>query len=89
MIDPMLTEKEREWLKELKSVFRRMPKRIEVIVVDINSIEVWKRGSFRKHMGSEYDGAGMDERNIGFEGRFFADFKVSGSGSVIAYPEGK
>ncbi len=88
MTDQRLTEKERKWLKELKSVLRRMPKRIEVIVVDINTIDVWQRGSYRKHMGSKYDSAAMNEDNPGFEGRFFADFKVKKSGSVIPYPEG-
>lgn len=85
----VLTEKEKKWLKEFRSLLRRMPKNIEVILTDQNEMSVWERGSYDMHIGSKFDAFGMNENNLGFEGREHDFFHVAGSASIIPYTEGK
>lgn len=82
--DGNLTEEEEAWIGKFKRLLKNKPKGIE-LVVDNDGIEIWKIGSYSKHIGSQYDGGGMSS-NPKLNDAWLAGFKNK---ALIPYSEGQ
>ena len=57
-----ITAEHRAWFKRLKKVLNEVPSGMEIVIIGNNQVCVYEEGAlYKRHLGKEFDGWGMDD----------------------------